>query len=91
MVKDPSEARGLRVKSLMPLYQLGDKNAEAEIVDLLRESIKQAGDKQPDRASWLGISPRYLRELLSEEVGLTKNNADLHGRGQGFKDTEKKS
>jgi len=75
--------RGQRVKALMPLLALGDEWAEQEIVDLLAESLKRAGDTQPRRAAWLGIVTRYLRHLLSSEVGITTKYPEVHGRQQG--------
>lgn len=83
---DPGIERGRRLKALMALHAIGDANATQEIVRTLLESIEQAGDKQPDRAAWLGISVRYLRHLLSEDVGLTKLDPNVHGRARGFND-----
>jgi len=80
--------RGIRLKALMQLAEIGDANAEKELVVMLTESISKAGDKQIERAEWLGISVRYLKHIISGEVGLSQRHPEIHGRVQGKNDRE---
>lgn len=82
---DPSHDRAKRLKHAAKLLVAGDAGAERDAVDLLRASLAHS-DKQDERARWLGVSPRYLRYLLSDEVGLVTRHQGIYGRAKGYSD-----
>ena len=83
---DETSQRGDRVKALVQMHRVSDAASTNELLSLLRQSIEKAGDKQPERAAWLGVSSRYLRYLLSDDFGLAKDHHEVYGRSKGLND-----
>lgn len=78
-----SGTRAKKLEALVAAVRRGED--DSELVSLLRESIRKAGDTQVKRAKWLGISPRQLRAILGtgkRGLDMASKYPDVHGREQ---------